>query len=70
MFKIIGDARNFDTIDAALETAELEDINCIVVDRYGDVVARRWNNGRLEFPSGVFTAAESAALDSLRHKTS
>lgn len=68
MFRIVGDARDFDTIDAALEAAEIENINCIVVDRYSDVVARRWNNGRLEFPVGAFSSDESAALASLRHK--
>ena len=67
MFRLRGNAaRVFENIDAALEFAEAEDLDCVVVDRYGDYVARRRYGGRVEFPAGVFSALESAQLALLR----
>lgn len=67
MFRFRRDPdRVFETIDAALEAAEAEDLDVAIVDRYGDYVARRRYGGRVEFPAGVFSAAESAQLALLR----
>ncbi len=56
----------FETIDAALEFAEVQDSNCTVLDDVGDILVRRWRGGRLEYPVGTFSAAESAQLALVR----
>ena len=61
-------ARSFDTLDEAIEAAEIEDSTVTIVDRYGDFLVRRWCGGRIEFPVGTFSEAESRALSLLRHK--
>ena len=67
MFRLRGNPNHiFETIDAALEFAEVQDSNCTVLDDVGDILVRRWRGGRLEYPVGVFTAAESAQLALLR----
>lgn len=70
MFRFRGNPdRVFENIDDALETAEAECLDvAIIVDDVGDVVVRRWQGGRLEFPVGAFSAAESASLSLLRHR--
>lgn len=59
---------HFETIDEALEYAEFDDLDVAVLDRYGDVVARRRSGGSVEFPVGAFSAAESAEITLLRSK--
>ncbi len=67
MFRLRGNTqRIFETVDDALEFAESQDSNCTVLDDVGDILVRRWRGGRLEYPVGVFTAADSAQLALLR----
>ncbi len=69
MFRLRGNTqRIFETVDDALEFAESQDSNCTVLDDVGDILVRRWRGGRLEYPVGVFSEAESNALSLLRHK--
>lgn len=70
MFRIRGNPdRVFETVDEAIEAAEAECLDvAIIVDDVGDVLVRRWHGGRLEYPVGAFSAAESASLSLLRHR--
>ncbi len=70
MFRFRGNPdRVFENIDDALEAAEAECLDvAIIVDDVGDVVVRRWQGGRLEFPVGAFSTEESASLSLLRHR--
>jgi hypothetical protein len=61
-------AHSFDTLDEAIELAELNDLTVTIVDSVDDVLVKRWHGGRLEFPVGAFSEAESKALSLLRHK--
>lgn len=58
----------FDTVDAALEFCEVDDLDCTVLDRVGDVVARRRQGGYIEWPVGVFSQDESAQIALLRRR--
>ncbi len=70
MFRFRGKPdRVFENIDDALEAAEAECLDvAIIVDDVGDVLVKRWHGGRLEYPVGTFSAAESASLSLLRHR--
>lgn len=60
---------SFETVDAALEFCEIDDLDCSVLDGVGDVVARRRQGGCIEWPVGVFSQDESAQLALLRRRT-
>ena len=69
MFRFRGKPdRGFDTLDAAIEAAEIDDLTVVIVDSVDDVLVKRWHGGRLEYPVGAFSAEESASLSLLRHR--
>ena len=61
-------ARSFETLDEAIELAELNDLTVTIVDSVDDVLVKRWHGGRLEYPVGAFSPEESASLSLLRHR--
>jgi len=69
MFRFRGNPdRVFETVDEAIEIAEIDDLTVAIVDNVGDVLVKRWHGGRLEYPVGAFSAEESASLSLLRHR--
>jgi hypothetical protein len=61
-------SRSFETLDAAIEAAEIDDLTVAIVGSVDDVLVKRWQGGRLEYPVGAFSAEESASLSLLRHR--
>lgn len=69
MFRLGCDAqRVFADVDSALEAALLENLDTVVLDQVGDVVARVRGCGMIEWPVPALSAAESAELALLRSK--
>jgi hypothetical protein len=53
MFKLVGDGRDFETLDEALEAAESEQLDATVLDSIEDVVARYRPGFGVEWPIGL-----------------
>lgn len=69
MFRFRGNPdRVFETVDEAIEIAEIDDLTVAIVDDVGDVLVKRWHGGRLEYPVGTFSSEESASLSLLRRR--
>lgn len=70
VFKLACDvARCFPDLDAALEVALNENLDTAVLDAVGDVVAVVRGDRSIEWPVGMLSQGDSAALALLRYRT-